>query len=299
MVFDVAFITVNFNTCALTADLIRFFRETELPFSHCLVIVDNASTDGSRSLLEQAANDRVFYIQANNNLGYGRGMNRGLEAVTSRYACIMNTDLILNQDALVTLWDFFEDTPNAGIASPVIIGSNGRIQGFLFLPGILSMYSEVIAKIRSKSWKLKVERSQRPLLVPGVMGAFFMIRRSLFDKTPLFDEDFFFYYEDTELAHRYWIQGLACYVLPNTSIIHLGGQSTSVAGGKLFQQSRHIYISKCYGDLHANILQRLDRAKLYSKFLKYRLLTCFINSKSLRSKFDYYSRLIDADIFRV
>lgn len=296
MSVEIVFITVNYNTRELVEDLLRFFRSTPLPFSYNLVVVDNASDDGSRQMLEQDQGSDLIYIQAGHNLGYGRAMNRGMAAVKSRYACIMNTDLILNRESLVALWDFFEYNPDAGVASPVIMGSDCRMQGFIFHPGILSLYSHTINKIRSKRWKLRIQKANSPLRVPGVLGAFFMVRRTAFNDSALFDEDFFFYYEDTELAHRYWAQGIPCYVLPWVSIIHLGGQSTSAAGGKLFQQSRRIYIGKCYGDRHASRLQRLDRIRLWIKYFKYRFIICIFENKSLRSKYEYYARLVDLDI---
>ncbi|MCE1227022.1 MAG: glycosyltransferase [Geobacteraceae bacterium] len=289
MQVDVAFITVNYNTCALVEELIRFFKAVELPFSYRLVVVDNNSTDGSQAMLEQEHWDGLLYIQTNENLGYGRGMNRGLQAVSSRYACIMNTDLILNQEALAVLWSFFEARPEAGVASPVIMGSDNRVQGFLFLPSIWSLYSQTISKIRSKSWKLRVEKATAPLAVPGVLGAFFMIRRDLFPGS-LFDEDFFFYYEDSELAH--WQRGIPCFVLPQVSIIHLGGQSTSAEGGRLFQESRRIYLEKCYGSPHTVLLALLDRLRLRGKYYKYLVLHSLIKSSKIQSKYDFYARLI-------
>lgn len=291
MTVDVAFITVNYNTCALVEELVRFFSSVELPFSYCLVVVDNASTDGSQQMLEQAQGEQLVYIQTNQNLGYGRGMNRGLQAVASRYACIMNTDLVLNQEALLALWQFFEERPEAGVAAPVIMGADGRVQGFLFLPGVWSLYLQTISKLRSKLWKLAVEKSREPLRVPGLLGAFFMVRRSCFDDC-LFDEDFFFYYEDSELAHRYWRRNIPCYVLPQVSIVHLGGQSTSAAGGKLFQESRGMYIEKCYGTPHTNWLAQLDRLRLQLKFFKYRVLSRLVKSAKIRSKYEYYARLV-------
>lgn len=293
MTVDVAFITVNFNTCQLVQDLISFFRTTTLPFSFCLVVVDNASTDGSQKLLSEMSWEGLVYIQAGGNLGYGRGMNRGLAAVESRYACIMNTDVLLNREALVALWGLFESTPDAGVASPLVLGADGRQQGFIFHPGILSLYSHTVCKIRSKRWKLRVACATHAIPVPGVLGAFFMIRRDRFSGNSLFDEDFFFYYEDTELAHRYWSQGIKCYVLPQVSIVHLGGQSTSAAGGKLFQASRRTYIAKLYGERHATVLDKLDRLSLYLKFTKYRLLCMVFCTKAIRSKYEFYARLVN------
>lgn len=294
MQVDVAFITVNYNTCGLVKELVSFFNSVLLPFSFRLVVVDNASSDGSHEYLSGISMPELIYVQTNENLGYGRGMNRGLSMVDSRYACIMNTDLILNQEALVALWEFFQADPQAGVATPLIRGADGRQQGFIFHPGILSLYSSFICKIRSKRWKRRVEQSNAPVLVPGVLGAFFMIRRSLFGNT-LFDEDFFFYYEDTELAHRYWQAGMKCCVLPEVSIVHLGGQSTSASGGRLFQISRRLYVLKVYGEHHALLVNGFDRLRLYGKCLKYHFLNLICPTEKIRSKSEFYRRLLQHD----
>lgn len=294
MQVDVAFITVNYNTRTLVEELINFFKVTNFPFSYRVIVVDNNSTDESKELLEQERWEPLLYLQTNENLGYGRGMNRGLALVESRYACIMNTDLILNQEALIRLWNFFQANGHAGVAAPLIRRADGRQQGFIFHPGILSLYSDLACKVRLKRWKLQIERSNGPVMVPGVLGAFFMIRRSLFSNV-LFDEDFFFYYEDAELAHRYWKAGIACYVLPQVSIVHLGGQSTSVAGGRLFQASRRLYVEKLYGKTHASLVGGLDRFRLYGKFLKYQILSVFCPTVKVRSKLEFYSRLLQHD----
>lgn len=287
---DISFITVNFNTAALVEQMMTFFRAVDLPFSFRLVIVDNGSADGSQNLLELAKDDFLVYLQTNRNLGYGRGMNLGLAAVPSRYACIMNTDVVLNREVLVGLWEFFEANSEVGVASPVILGSDQRIQGFLTLPGILSLYLESVAKVRSKIWKLRLKNAEKPLKVPGVMGAFFMIRRDSFSDK-LFDEDFFFYYEDTELAHRYWKQGVPCYVLPQISIVHLGGRSTSAAGAILFQKSRRLFIEKTYGYPHSYWLAKLDHLRLSFKYFKYRLLSALLKAPGIASKYAYYAKL--------
>lgn len=292
MQVDVAFITVNYNTRALVEELISFFKTTELPFTYCFVVVDNNSTDGSQELLEQERWEPLRYLQTNENLGYGRGMNRGLAAVDCRYACIMNTDLILNQAALNALWHFFENTPDAGVATPVIYGNNLRIQSFVFHPGIILLYLPWMGKMLGKLRKIQVKSALDPIRVPGVMGAFFMIRRSCFTRDALFDEDFFFYFEDAELANRLYNQKIQSYVLPQVSIIHTGGQSTSENGGRLFYASKQIYINKCHGIGHVKTIEKLDNIRILLKYIKYWFVVKLFRTEQTYGKFMYYSRLV-------
>ena len=120
---DIAFVTVNYNTRELVQDLLDFFQSASLPFSHVLVVVDNNSSDGSQELLFGRTD--IIYIPAGENLGYGRAINRGIAAVDSRYVCALNTDIILDATTLAALWEFMEQTPDAGVVSPRIANRDG------------------------------------------------------------------------------------------------------------------------------------------------------------------------------
>ena len=198
--YDIAFVTVNYNTHALIEDMLLFFAQASLPFSHILVVVDNDSSDGSQEFLSQQKN--TVYIQNGENLGYGKAINRGIQAVNSRYVCALNTDVLLSVESLSALWDFMELNPAAGVATPRITNRDGSTQGFVFHKSSLSIFFNLLNRIRTTLLKRKVAEAVDPLKVQGVLGAFFLIRRVLIPDGKLFDEAFFFYFEDTDLAHR-------------------------------------------------------------------------------------------------
>ena len=101
---DISFVTVSFNTLDLVKDLLEFFYSVKLPFSYRLIVVDNDSHDGSQEFLRQC-ND-IVYIQSGSNCGYGRAINLGIAASASSYICVLNSDVLLNRKALVTIWEF-------------------------------------------------------------------------------------------------------------------------------------------------------------------------------------------------
>jgi len=113
----------------------------------------------------------------------------------------------------------------------------------------------------------------------------------------LFDEDFFFYYEDTDLAHRMHEAGVNCYALPSCSVIHLGGSSTSLEGSRLFFKSKHLYLKKHYGSLFADVVKTIDRFRLRIKFFKYILLSLVSSSRRVAEKKSYYSAMRSASDF--
>jgi len=286
---DIAFVTVNYNTRALVQDILDFFQSVSLPFSYALVIVDNASNDGSHELL--AGRTDVVYIPAGENLGYGRAINRGVKAVDSRYVCAMNTDIVLDEATLAALWQFMEQNPDAGVVAPRITNRDGSTQGFIYHRSILSIVFNTVNKVRSSLLKRRLAQAVGPMRVQGVMGAFFLIRRSRIPGGILFDEDFFFYFEDNDLAHRLLDAGVACYALPAHAIVHLGGSSTSLEGARIFFRSKSLYLRKHYGDGFARFMAGLDRARLSGKLLKYSVLALVFPSQQIIRKKAYYTAM--------
>lgn len=293
---DIAFVTVNYNTRALVADMLAFFGRSSLPFSHTLVVVDNGSTDGSHELLSEVR-EGVLYIPAGENLGYGRAINRGIRAVRSRYVCVLNTDIAMSAECLTRLWEFMERTPAAGVVAPRITNRDGSTQGFIFQHSTLAMFSGLANRISTSLLKRELARATGPMQVDGVLGAFFLIRYELTAEGRLFDEDFFFYFEDTELAHRLHAAGVNCYVLPDCSIIHFGGGSTSIEAARMFFRSKHLYVTKCYGNRCAEAVKQLDRIRLRMKYLKYAVLALLLPTGKVAAKKKHYALMRHAGDF--
>ena len=286
---DVAFITVNYNTRHYLEAFFSFFRNNRLPFSHTLVVVDNGSTDGSRELL--ARTPELVYLPMETNCGYGTAINRGLAAVKSRYVVVMNTDIELTAPSLARLWEFMESSPDADWAAPLITSANGRQQGFIFHPSLLSLYWIRKSTVTSSWYKLQGKLKEQPFAVPGLMGAFFWLRRSSVpesDRGQLFDEQFFFYYEDADLAYRLWQRGCRAYVVPDAATVHYGGGSSSLGALTYFMKSRFLFIEKHYGKSHAAAIQALDRFRIWRKFTQYRCLTRFFRTERFLSKLEKY-----------
>lgn len=286
MPVDIAFITVNYNTLECVKHLADFFSGLDVPFSFSLTVVDNNSADGSQQFLE--SRPEINYLQTGENLGYGRGINRGVAATTSKYVCVTNTDVILNRDALVNLWHFLEERPDAGVCAPRISHEDGRNQGMAFRASLFSNYANWFAKLLASYEKLRIVRATAPLQVEGVMGAFFLIRRSIIPGPAPFDEDFFFFYEDTALAHTLKNNGVACFVVPSAAIIHLGGKSGSANSIAAFYESRNLYLKKFYGPIHARAIYSLDRARIFRKWISYSLFARLTASERIKSKQRYY-----------
>jgi len=286
MPVDIAFITVNYNTVECVRQLNTFFRGLDVPFTFTFTVVDNNSTDGSQEFLQ--ARSEINYLQTGENLGYGRGINRGVAATASKYVCVTNTDVILNRDALVNLWRFLEERHDAGVCAPRLTYEDGRDQGMVFKASLLANYANGFAKLLARYEKLRIARATAPLRVDGVMGAFFLIRRSAISPPELFDGDFFFFYEDTALAHTLKNNGVPCFVVPSATIIHLGGKSRSTNSISSFYESKYLYLKKFYGPLHAKAIYFTDRARILRKWSLYSLFSRLTASERIKAKQRYY-----------
>jgi N-acetylglucosaminyl-diphospho-decaprenol L-rhamnosyltransferase len=283
---DIAFITVNYNTLEYVSQLAGFFKSLDVPFTFSFTVVDNDSRDGSQEFLQSRL--EINYIQSGGNIGYGRAINRGVAATDSKYVCVMNTDVILNQQALVELWRFLEERPDAGVCAPRITYEDGRNQGMAFKSSLFAYYSDWFAKTLASYLKLKITKATAPLRVDGVMGAFFLIRRSAIPPPALFDEDFFFFYEDTALAHTLKNRGVPCFILPGANIIHIGGQSRSPDFHSHFHDNKYLYLKKFYGPFHAKAICFTDRARILRKWSYYSLFSLVTASERVKTKQRYY-----------
>jgi N-acetylglucosaminyl-diphospho-decaprenol L-rhamnosyltransferase len=292
MSVDIAFITVNYNTLECVKHLAEFFSGLDVPFTFNFTVVDNNSADGSQEFLQ--SRPEINYLQAGENLGYGRGINRGVAATASKYVCVTNTDVILNRDALVNLWRFLEGRRDAGVCAPRITYEDGRDQGMVFKASLFANYANWFAKVMARYEKLRTARATVPVRVDGVMGAFFLIRRSVILQPALFDEDFFFFYEDTALAHTLKNNGVPCFIVPSATIIHLGGKSRSTNSISSFYEGKYLYLEKFYGPLHAKAIYFTDRARILRKWSLYSLFSRLTASERIKAKQRYYKLAWDA-----
>jgi N-acetylglucosaminyl-diphospho-decaprenol L-rhamnosyltransferase len=281
---DIAFITVNYNTLECVSQLTSFFNSLDAPFTFTFTVVDNDSGDGSQEFLQ--SHPEIDYLQIGENIGYGRAINRGVAATASKYVCVTNTDVILNREALIKLWRFLEERHDVGVCAPQITYEDGRHQGMVFKPYLFSHYANWFAKIVARASKLEIAKATAPLRVDGVGGAFFVIRRSVIQ--PLFDEDFFFFYEDTALSRTLKNRRVPCFVIHDATIIHIGGKSRSTSSISLFYESKYLYLKKFYGPLHAKGIYFMDRARILRKWSLYSLLSLVTASERIKSKQRYY-----------
>jgi len=249
---DVSIIIVNFNTKALLKQCIESVFEKTQGIEFEVIVVDNASSDGSRQMIKEVF-PKITLIESPENLGFGRANNLGSTKAKGRYLFFLNSDTIILNNAVKILSDFLNDNSNVGICGGNLFDENMQsIHSYtMLLPSILSELNAFsngyIEKILYKK-DLCFNTTNSPKEVGYITGADLMIRTDLFNMLNGFDSDFFLYFEETELTFRVKKLKYKVFNIPQAKIIHLFGKSSSDSDGKikLSLRSRRLYYKKSY-----------------------------------------------------
>ena len=225
---DVSIIIVNYNTWELTSQCIdSIYRITEA-VSFEVILVDNASVDGSR---ERFQNDtRIIYIYSEENLGFGRANNMGLSVAKGRNILFLNPDTLLLNNAVKILSSVLDSNTEVGVCGGNLYDAQ-MIPALSFkriFPGIAEECNSLLFHVPEKlfygrSWYHNY--TSEPMDVAYVSGADLMVRKSVLDEVGAFSPEFFMYYEETDLCFRIAAAGYRIRSVPQACIQHLEGGS--------------------------------------------------------------------------
>lgn len=217
-----------------------------------VVVVDNASTDGSPQMVTERF-PAARLLENRVNPGYGAASNQGIAACAAPYALLLNSDTLLPAGTLAALSRYLDDHPQAGLAGPRLLNADGTLQ-----PSCFPFPTPAITFLRATIWGSLAGRipglrdrylftwaHDRDRAVPWVMGAALALRRTAFDAVGGFDPSYFMYAEETDLCYRLWQEGYEVHFTPAAGIVHLGGSSTSQRRQEMeiqrYAATRHFY----------------------------------------------------------
>lgn len=245
---DISVIIVNWNTRDLLLSCIHSVYETVRDISFEIWVVDNGSTDGSQEAVK-AAFPQVQLIENTQNKGFAAANNQALRIMNGRFALLLNSDAALTDRAAEKLFSFLESTPIAGMACGQLLNPDGSRQNSIAnFPTLLTLISnETLLRILfPDKFPSKRRNYSAPIPVESGIGACLMIRKNAMDTVGLFDEKYFFFFEETDWAHRMWQANWGVYFVPSARIIHAQGKSagSSAASRIHFYRSRYIYLKK-------------------------------------------------------
>jgi len=214
-----------------------------------LIVVDNASTDGSAEMVRREFPDAQVIVNAE-NVGFARANNQGIRVSRGRYVLLLNNDTLVPSGALEALVAFMEAHGDAGAVCPRLRRPDGTPQpfafggdptlGYLLRRGI----NRLIFRRSLHDWATDAIQ-----LVNWVSGACLLARREAIDRAGLLDEAIFMYFEDNDWCLRIRQAGWRVYYNPQVAITHIGGQSLArnPAARRAYYESLRYFYRKHYG----------------------------------------------------
>jgi len=236
---DVSVIIVNYNTLHVLLPCLDSIMEHTGGLSFEIIVVDNGSTDGSAEILSK--DDRIRFIQAGSNLGFGKANNLGLEQARGEYILFLNSDTLLVNNAIGMMLDFARQYKGRlGALGAVLQDRQGeRIHSYGKFPRMRDDLSKYILIPVLKGLHLyhqpQTVYPEQWMKVDYVTGADLFVSRKVLDECGAFHPAFFMYYEESEMEHRFHCKGYDNVLMNGPAIIHLEGE-----GGKDGRSSRFL-----------------------------------------------------------
>ena len=251
---NISIIIVNWNTKDLLRDCLDSIYKTIDPLTYEIIVVDNASSDGSMAMLA-AEYPQVKIIANKENRGFGAANNQGFAVMEGRYALLINTDAILTAGAVQKLWDFAEANPRAAIVCGQLLNADGSKQNSIAaFPTLLTLAvnTSLLEYLFPRRYPSKRYGHAGPLEVDSAIGACMMIRKKALDEVSFFDDRYFFFFEETDMAYAMKRSGWQIYQVPDALIYHLQGQSIGHnARSRIeFYRSRYQFLRKWNGSMY-------------------------------------------------
>jgi hypothetical protein len=244
-------IIVNWNTREFLRACLFSLTENPLPGQTEVIVVDNASTDGSAAMVSGEF-PSVTLIASDRNMGFAAGNNVGFRIARGEYWLVLNPDTEILPGSLAAAVDVLKTHNNVAAVGACQIGVDGEIQrsvrGFPTLNNLLRsmlpgpLYSD-------EYWQRKFDYSKSQS-APQPMATFTLFRAETVRSLAGYDEQFPIFFNDVDLCKRIWDSGSVIWYSPDVKILHHGGEGTrQVRKAMIWESSRSLihYIKKHHG----------------------------------------------------
>jgi GT2 family glycosyltransferase len=246
---DVSVILLTRNTCQQTREAIESVLFSTGVIAKEIHVVDNGSTDETASALP-AAFPEIHYQRMERNVGFARGVNIAAREAGGDFLLLLNSDARLAPDALQLAVEWMRADPGCGVAGAQLLHADGRKQNSIAnFPSLATelLNKFLLRKLWPKRFPGKEQEYPEPMEVESVIGAFFLVRREVWEKLGGMDERFFFFLEETDFCLRARQAGFATVHLPQVRVWHAQGQTAKQdlpAARIEYWRSRYAYFAK-------------------------------------------------------
>lgn len=237
---DLSIIILNYNSGGFLKKCLESIGKAKKNgFEYEVIVVDNASTDGSIKFINELTDYglRIRTILNKKNLGFAAGNNVGIKKAKGRYLLFLNPDTIVMSNTFRGMIKFMDNHPQAGAATCRVELPSGKLdeachRGFP-TPWNAFCHFSGLEKLFPKSrifagYTLGWESLDKVHEIDSGVGAFLMVRKEVGDNLNWWDEDYFWYGEDLDFCYRIKKAGWKIYYVPKVKIIHYKGVSSGI-----------------------------------------------------------------------
>lgn len=233
-----------------------------------VIVVDNASADGSQEYLSQKFPE-VKFLWGKENLGFGKANNQALKITSGDFVLLLNPDTIVAENCFTKCLQYLANHKDCGALGVRMIDGSGKFlkeskrglptpaAAFFKMSGLAKLFSRSSLFAKYYAGHLGEHDTNT---VDVLAGAFMMLRREAIDKVKGFDEDFFMYGEDVDLSYRICKAGFKNVYFPHSTIIHFKGEST--------QRLSPEYVRHFYGAMTLFVKKHFSENKFSLKMMQ-------------------------------
>lgn len=263
---DLSIIIVNFNTKDLTIKCIESVFKYTSGIRFEIIVIDNASEDGSVAAIARKFKSKVTLIKNKDNVGFGAANNQGMSIAQGRFICLLNSDTVLIGNLFDKVVEWFDQKALVEVGSAVgVVGvkllnpDRSEQESFGNFPNLWHVFTTVML-----GRFLPVRLPGKLKKVDWVKGACMVLRRDVFERVGGFDPQIFMYVEETEWCYRIRKAGYAIVYWPYGSLIHYGGASSATGKRAIFRyifNGYRFFYKKHYASWQLTTLESMLRFK--------------------------------------
>lgn len=253
-------IIVNYNVTQFLRNCLISIEKYAENIDYEVIVIDNKSTDSSwGDLIPEFP--KVYFIPSEINGGFAKANNKAIETATGEYLLILNPDTELEGFYLNEILDFADSKPNFGCLGVRMHDANGNFlpESKRSVPDMINSFEKLFTNFKKKNSKSYYRNDVDEYGVAEVeviTGAFFLVKKDVYEKVGGLDESYFMYGEDIDLCYTLLNNGYQNYYYGKASILHHKGESTV---------KDEVYLERFYGAMQIFI----DKYYRESKPLQY------------------------------
>ncbi|MBQ6100319.1 MAG: glycosyltransferase family 2 protein [Methanobrevibacter sp.] len=249
---NLSVVIVNYRTFDLTRDTINSIFKYSYPFSHEIIVVDNASGDDSLDRLKDYFADKVKFIASDENRGFAAGNNLALKEAKGDYVLLLNSDTVVWENTLEDIYSYMESHDDVGACGCRVRLEDGELDKACkrTFPNVKNSFFRLFhipTKSKDDNYNLTDLPDGEVYEIDCLTGAFMFMRKKALDEVGFLDETFFMYGEDIDLCYRIKNAGWKIVYYGKSSITHFKGSSSKKQKNKLiyeFYRAMYIYYKK-------------------------------------------------------